>query len=367
MIDDGLREELSALLDGALPAERARELRQRIGQDPELRREYAELERAAMAVRALPRSRAPGELRARLRGSLGERRSRARIFRFPALAAAATVLLAVAVALYLRREPPAHFEALKEPDRDRLSDDALVPGKEQPSEAAEASAPADRAQAKDDAKKLGAAQADGAGFESQLGAATPKAEAARGSKRAKEEVPDLLKAVEESREIPAADRKAYLRQVAALDAGKALEHVRALFPDETGAYRKRDLLLDPLDGTTPVLATIRLEDREEADLVRRILDSAPRAEAGAAAALTVEEEAKDQMSTEILGTPEELRRLRQWLALFDLSRPAAQGPSVTVHGEKRADEPAPKVRTAVVRLRYGEPPEPQPEAPAKGK
>lgn len=365
MIDDRLREELSALLDGALPEERARELRQRIGKDPELRREYAELERAVMAVRALPRSRAPAELRARIRGSLGERPAGARIFRFGALAAAATVLLAVAVALYLRRETPARFEAAEGPARQQPPDDALVPGKEQASEAREALAPADRAQ--DEGKKLGTRE-DGAGVESQLGAAAPKEAAARGRSRAKEEKPDLLKAVEKSREVLAADRKAYLRQVAALGADKALEHVRAVIPDEDAARGERDLLLDRRDGTVPVLATIQLEDREEANLVRRILDTAPRQEAGAAVALTVEEDAKDQMSTEILGTPEDLRRLGRWLALLDLARPAASQPKVAVFDEtKRADEAAPEVRTAVVRLRYGKPPEPQPEAPAKGK
>jgi hypothetical protein len=117
-----------------------------------------------------------------------------------------------------------------------------------------------------------------------------------------------------------------------------------------------------------VLATIQVEDREEANLLRGILDAAPRPEAGAATAMTVEEEAKDQMTTEVFGTPADLRRLAQWLSLFDLARPAASRPKVAVLDEtKAANAPPPRVRAAVVRLRFGKPPEPQPTGPAKGK
>jgi len=97
VIDDALREELSALIDGALPEERAKELLRRIREDKDLSREYAELERAVLAVRALPRRGAPPDLRARLDASLRPRRGR--ILRFGALAVAATVLLAVGLAL----------------------------------------------------------------------------------------------------------------------------------------------------------------------------------------------------------------------------------------------------------------------------
>ncbi len=358
MIDDALREELSALLDGALPEERALELRRRIEKDPELRRAHEDLERAVNAVRALPRSRAPAELRARIRGSLGERRAPARIFRLGALAAAAAVLLAAV--LYLRREPTAHHEAAEGPARERLKDDAL--GKEQLPGFQQAH---DRAEI-EEGGKLGARE-DGAGVESQLGAAAPKDAAKRGTARAKEEASDLLTAVEKTHEIPEPDRKAYLRQVAALGPEGAREHVLAVFPDDVA---RGDKALDQRDEATPVLATIQLADREEADLVRRILDAAPRPEARAAAA-TIEQDAKDQMTTEILGTPEDLARLGRWLELFDLARPAATRSKSIVFGEAKAkakaDEKEPKVRTAVVRLKYGKPPEPQPEAPAKGK
>jgi len=98
-IDDTLREELSALLDGVLPEERAAELRRDIESDAALRKEYEELRRTVAAVRALPRPSAPAELRARLEKKLmappatGIRRLRFRL----AIAAAVTVAVGAGV------------------------------------------------------------------------------------------------------------------------------------------------------------------------------------------------------------------------------------------------------------------------------
>lgn len=362
MIDDGLYEELSALLDGALPEPRAKELRRRIAAEPELRREYEEMERAVKAVRALPRARAPAELRARIRGSLGEGRSRGRVFRLAALAAAAVVLLAVALMLQLGRDrAPRHQEA-GEPSLRRFQDGDRVPAKEKAFGEAPAAEPVEE---KEETALGSRARDDGVGAESQLGAAVPKDGVKRGTARAKLEE-DLLLVVEKAGEIPAEGRKAYLRQVAALGADKALEHVRAVIPDD--GREEREGRFEKRDGKPPVLATIQVEDREEANLLRGILDAAPRPEAGATAAMTVEDEAKDQISTEVLGTPADLRRLAQWLLLFDLARPAASRPKVAVLDEtKAANAPPPKVRAAVVRLRFGKPPEPQPTGPGTGK
>jgi hypothetical protein len=365
MIDDGLREELSAVLDGALPEERAKELRRRITEEPELRREYAELERAVEAVRALPRTRAPEELRTRLRGSLGERRAPSRILRLSALAAAATVLLAVALALYLRRGPPSRYEAAENPPP--LPHDALVLKNEQAEPRQAPAEEADRAQAMEEkaaTSELGVKAEAPAGAEPQVGAAK---DAAKRGARARDES-DLLRAVVTSRGIAAADRKAYLRAVAALDAEEARAHVRAIFPEETDARGEQEFLPEARAGALPVLADILLEDREEASLVRRVLGTAPRADAAGAAALTVEEEAKDQIGTEVGGTPEDLRRLGRWLALLDLSPSTAQRPKVTFSGEvKREGKEPPKVRAATVRLRFGKPPEPPTETPPKEK
>lgn len=354
MIDDGLHEELSALLDGALPDVRAKELRERIGKDPELRRAYEELERAVRAVRALPRPRAPAELRARIRGSLGGRRAGARFFRLPVLAAAATVLLAAGLAFYLRPATPVRHEAAERPSRTRLGDEL---GKQQAAEAPAAAA--ERAQAKEDMKKLGARD-DAPGVETQLGA--PKDAAKRGAARAKAET-DLLGAVARSREIAAADRKAYLREVVALGAEETAEHLRAVFPDGPEARGEADALFDRWSAA--VLATIQLEDREEANLVKRILDAAPRP-AEQAAALAVEQEEKDHLTAQVQGTPDDLRRLGKWLALLDLSAPAASKPKVQVFEEAKSEKGAPpKVRTAVVRLRFAKPPEPEPQPKGK--
>ncbi len=358
MIDDGLQEELSALLDGALPGKRATELRERIAKDAELRRAYEELERTVEAVRSLPRSRAPAELRARIRGSLGERRTGARLFRLPALAAAATVLLAAGLFFLSRPAPPVRHEAAEGPRPAQPAGDVLELGKQQAAEAPAAAA--ERSQLKEDARKLGARD-DAAGVETQ--SATPKDAAKRGVGRAKAEA-DLLGAVAASREIAAADRKAYLREVLALGADKAGAHLRALFPDSPAARGESDVAFEQRDATLPVLATIRLEDREEANLVKRILD-APRP-AEQAAALAVEQEAKDEMSAEVLGTPEDLRRIGLWLELLDLSRPAASKPKVEVFEEAKREEKAPpKVRTALVRLRFAKPPEPEPQPKGK--
>ncbi len=337
MIDDALREELSALIDGALPEERAKELRRRIREDKDLSREYAELERAVLAVRALPRTGAPPELRARLDVSLRPRRGR--ILRLGVLAVAATVLLAVGLALHLRGGgAPRHFEAKDEPPAPQG-----IP--------AEAQAPSDRREAKDEsALKKGAPVADERA--KQDGA---KLGAARGAP-AKKEAADLLAKVAKSRKVEAADRKAYLRQLVALDPGKALEHVRAVVGDEFAV----EIRPQPRDGSPPVLAAIRLEDREEADLVERILGTPP-APAGPATAVAVEQ-AENQVTADVRGTPEDLARLGRWLALLDLAPAKVARPRVQVFGEakreKAAAEAEPPVETAIVRLSFGKVPEP---------
>jgi len=347
VIDDALREELSALIDGALPEERAMELRQRIREDKDLSREYAELERTVLAVRALPRRGAPAELRARLDASLRPRRGR--ILRFGALAAAAVVLLATGLALYLGRGgTPSHLEAKDEEPAMRRD----VPLEKQ------APAPAEMKASKDDANAFEEARGGGA---KEAGTKLGKSRAAPAKKQ---EAADLLATVAKARTIPAADRKAYLRQLAALEPAKAREHLRAVVGDDAGA----ELRQEPRDAATPVLATIRLEDREEANLVNRIL-GAPAAPAAPATALAVEQVAEGQVTTEVSGTPEDLARVGRWLSLLDLTRGHAARPRVEVFGEaKREAGKAPEVRTVIVRLSSGKPPEAQPEqTPPKGK
>ena len=128
-IDDTLREELSALLDGVLPEERAVELRRHLESDAALRKEYEELRRTVAAVRALPRPSAPAELRARLERKLmappatGIRRLRFRL----AIAAVVTVAVGAGV-LALRPSPPQPvLEEARQPDSVRSGETRKPP------------------------------------------------------------------------------------------------------------------------------------------------------------------------------------------------------------------------------------------------
>jgi hypothetical protein len=338
MIDDALREELSALLDGALPEGRAAELRRRIAADADLRREYEELERAVAAVRALPRVRAPAVLRERLRGPVAAPPARARILRLGALAAAATVLLAAGLVLYLRGEPPVRLEA-----RDGRPPQA-------PLDRGDVKVEEARSQLRDE-QAFGEKSKDGPGGEP---GALAKETRKRGS-RDKLEAEDLLAQVARTKVIAEEDRDAYLRQVSSLGAEKALAHIRAVFPDE-----ERQLLPEPRNDALPVLATIQLEDKDEANLVRGILDAAPKSDSGKAS-LQVTQEEKDQLTTEVEAAPADLARFARWLALLDVSRADAARPRVAVLGAAKPDEDAPKSRVAIVRLRYGKPPAAEPK------
>jgi hypothetical protein len=358
-IDDRLREDLSALLDGALPAERAAELRRRIEADPELRREYGELERAVARVRALPRAGAPPELRARLRRSLGDGRPRAPVFRLAWVAVAATVLLATGLALYLRREAPATFEAKREPvprDATAGKDDFAAP-----QEAVEEAAPASEAVA--DAKTP-----DRAGREAKGGRGEPRLGASKRTKEQAAEV-DLVRVVETAKNVGPADRKTYLRQLGALDPAAAWKHIAGLAgAGADGEWNRREADASAR-GAPPVLASILLADGEEAALVSRILSSA-RAADETASSVNLEAAMKDELATHVEGTPQELARLGQWLALLDLAADPAR-PKVTLFAEEKLEaqkKAAARVR-ALVRLRYGAPPaaKPQETKPASGK
>jgi len=346
VIDDGLREELSALIDGVLPEERAKELRQRIREEPDLFREYAELERTVHAVRALPRRGAPPDLRARVRASIGGRRSGGRIFRLGALAAAATVLLALGLALYLRKDAPVHYEAREDKEEAMKREVPAPPAA--PAEVAEAADQAVPADAEAEPRRLGK--------ERDIARAQPLEDksARAGAKKVQD---DLLESVVKAHAIAQKDRKAYLQQLAALGPEKARAHVRSLFGGESGER--------VASGPEPVLATIQLADREEATLVQKILGTAPApSKEQAATSLAAEAVVKDQLNAEVRGTPAELWRLEQWLSLLDLEGQAAKQPKAVLFGESKGGAPGakaaePQVRSAIVRLKFGKPPEPE--------
>jgi len=73
MRDEDLDRELSALLDGELTPERARQLRDEIDADPALRARLAEFESLDENLRALPQAPLPAELGAQLRARIEQR------------------------------------------------------------------------------------------------------------------------------------------------------------------------------------------------------------------------------------------------------------------------------------------------------
>jgi hypothetical protein len=387
-IDDSLREELSALLDDALPPERAAELRRRIEADPELSREYEELARAVEAVRALPRAHAPAALRARLDEAAGARPP-GRIVRFTwFLAAAACVALTTAVALQFRggakpQQLEARRDAPAEAPESQATDERFGEPLEEKAVASEAvsGAPAGREEVARDAvppapaasagrdekvarEAAPQATAEPAGREEKLGGARGGSRAKGAEAEAKRQAPDLIGAIEAAGKVGPVDRKAYLRQLGALDAVEAREHFRRLFPDE-GAVKERELKLEKReDAAPPVLEAILLVDKDEANLVAKVLGGATPSAAG----LTVEQPAKDRVEVaEVEGTAEELRRLARWLALLDLTPRAPSGPRAAPPKDDAAKEAADRERKvrAVVELRYGKPPEPAAGAAGK--
>jgi hypothetical protein len=362
-IDDALREELSALLDDALPAERAAELRRRIDADPALKREYEELARAVGAVRALPRAGAPAALRARLDDSL-KGRAPGRIFRLGWLAAAAaSVALVTALTLHFRGGArPTELEARQDPPAAPVAEEADVRSRA----TGQAKAPeADADRFGDSQQALEAAPPQEPLQKEKVmlrGRGSPRAKDADEAKR--EEPPvDLVRAVETAKKVGAGERKEYLRQLNALEAKEARRHILRLFPHEIDAGKARQLKLARRDAAPVVLEAILLEDRDEASLVTKILGNAAPALGG----LAVQQPPRDRVAVaDVEGTPEDLARIARWLTLLDVSKEGASRPRVNAlqdEASAEAAEAGPKVR-AVVELRYKPPP---PPAPAPGK
>jgi anti-sigma factor RsiW len=66
MTDESIDQELSALIDGELTAERAAALNARVASDPELKARLSTLEAVNESLRSLTSSAMPADLRARL-------------------------------------------------------------------------------------------------------------------------------------------------------------------------------------------------------------------------------------------------------------------------------------------------------------
>ena len=130
-IDDSLREELGALLDGALEEPRASEVSARIKSDEVVRREYNELKATIAAVRGLPRETV--DLRAAVREKMARPPARVVSLRERWFVAAAVLMIGVAVALFEMRDAPKPrplAEAAHEPSVVAPPEAARTPGEQ---------------------------------------------------------------------------------------------------------------------------------------------------------------------------------------------------------------------------------------------
>ncbi len=160
-IDDRLREELDALLDGALPEEQAAALRARIEQDADVRAEYQRRRRTVELVRALPLERPADDFvaqtMARLPVAAAPRRNPL-IFWVGGLAAAAAIMLVV----FLEEDASRSYtEATGSGERQMDSKEEKSLSEPAPSDLRRDEPPAAKAELKKVAKESGAKQ-DGA-------------------------------------------------------------------------------------------------------------------------------------------------------------------------------------------------------------
>lgn len=376
MIDDAMREELNALVDGALDAEAAAALRARIDADDALRAEYERLQRVAELVRGLPPVEADltGDVMAALPPAPVHRLS---AWKWGGGIAAAAALVVVSVVFW---NPPAS-----------------------PSSVLEASGREDEAATDEQAANLGAkerAPEDVPGSINRLespkkGKGEPsrltEAKRARGTPQRRErreaepETGDaagaLFALVEDRRtQLRGSQRAQYLAEVAAVDADSLARHfarVRRSSPVTfAGAGGKAgDLVL-----------TLQASDRKEADRLQQAVQRAfPEAVGGKqragptvaeekpAASVAVRRRAKTPGSGEIVVrrslTPGDARLLAEWLNRTGVPTrregDGARASGIGVGGvglrapdtsKAEASERVPPV-VVELRIRYGRPPE----------
>jgi hypothetical protein len=344
-IGDTLREELSALLDGALPEERAAELRRRLESDAALRKEYDELQRTVAAVRALPRPSAPAELRARLEKKLmappaaGVRRLRFRL----AVAAVVTVAVGAGVlALRPSGPEPVYEEARQqdpEPAREALRSEFKQPGKAEglgKTTRKLADAEASKAEAElDDVRRMReppALRAPASPAEEKEEAAAPRAKAGRGGK-AEDMVRDedegmllggrkgeataaaLLRSAGNTRVSPET-RMPYLFQLNQLNATKVAAHLKEVNATWGGTYRVEEEL--------PPSVNLTVTNVDEARQIFTVLRKYP-GTAGRGTAATLAPPGMGGkaplLTAEVEVTPAQWRSVGTWLQLMNVAGP----------------------------------------------
>lgn len=343
-IDDTLREELSALLDGALPEERAAALRARLESDAALRKEYEELRRTVAAVRALPRASAPPELRARLERKLmappaaGVRRLRYRI------AVAAVVLVAVGAGVLALRgsgpEPTPVHEVARSQDADAEPGQPARP--ESPgravrelkaTEAARAPAEAQEAPpareemddlegtARDDDRPAPRAEAEGgAAVEDKVRDESMRL-AGRGGRgeagdAAALTAAALLRSAERARVAPET-RMPYLFQLNQLSATKVEAHLKEV--DAAWGARFE------VAATLPSSADLTVVNLDEAKQIFTVLGKFPgtAGRAGAATFVPLGNAGKSPLLTaEVEVTPAQWRSVGTWLQMMNVAEPS---------------------------------------------
>jgi len=396
-IDDHLREELGALLDGVLPEDRARELRLRLEEDAALRQEYEELARTVAAVRALPRAGAPDALRRRVDAALAG--GGGTVHRFRWLAVAAALLVAVAGA-FLAFGPAGTRTAPEQTGQARQKPAARKekPGvreREQPPTApssvgalAESKAQSGGAAAGDEAQGAGGDRLEKAEVGAVEGRGATKE--APGPAKSLNEVTDLLATVARTGTLPATERAAYLARVEKLSSTELVSYVRGFAPAGLRLETPRDALEEKDAGATAAgaeaegsaealgaaaapalreLVAVQLKDRREAELVNRVLR--PFTVAGEGLTVEYASQATREVATVVEATPADLDRIAAWLRLLDMGAQAKKaeelrrvtfGAEDRVQGAKEGKSaPPPAKEKARVILRYGPPPSPEPQ------
>jgi len=394
-IDDRLREELGALLDGVLPEDRARELRLRLAEDAALRQEYEELARTVAAVRALPRAGAPDALRRRLDLALAGGGG-GTVHRFRWLAAAAVLLVAVGGAFLVfgpGGTPPAQEQtgqarqkpAARDEEPEALKRELKPTAPSSVGALAETKAQRGGAPAGDEAKGAGGGRLEKA----EVG--TVEARGARkeapGPAKSLNDMADLLATVARTGTLPATERAAYLARIEKLSSTELVSYVRGFAPVALRLEEPRDALEEDAGGAGEAqaessaqelgaavapalreLVAVQLKDRREAELVNRVLR--PFTVAGEGLTVEYASQAQREVATVVEATPADLDRLAAWLRLLDVGAEAKRADElrrVTFGAEDRAQgakqgksAPPPKEKARVI-LRYGPPPSPEPQ------
>ena len=422
-IDDRLREELGALLDGALDEERAAELRLRLETDEALRKEYDELRLTLAAVRALPRARAPAELHARVQRELA--RPAGRLFTLRrALAVAAVLAVAVTASVLATRgdeSPPAVFEeaARRQPaERDTPPKDLQpkkseefrvrrfdeVVDREEPEEEGELEDDAAASEAKLDevakeAPPVRKRSLEVLKRESRPEPAQPEAESAADRAEAQPSAGGkagrgaaapiafaLLSAVESGKELAAQDRLVYLAGLNQLPAPKATAHLAAFQESAAtvlmGAVAQKGLAA----SVPPTVASVVVSDLAEARQMYTFLRARYPVTTPSGPNAAEMRAGNTLLTAEVEVTPQEWRQVGGWLQFMSMDRKAKSRAGLRAAEEKgragkslkkakapkapatpdddkgeRADrkKKAPVPRRVRIQIRYAPPPKPE--------